>query len=155
MISGRLLEVPEYHMICYIMRGGSGRLTQVLFTKHVSSLVKGMWEMHSSITFLTPFYWDQLFCGSLPWQVLARGQLFSNPNWNLTPKGKWLWWLMSLQPPDWGQLPPLQLWLLTSLGCRRMAAPQLWSSQYSSWPLLLKLSQVSLYGQLCSSPAIR
>lgn len=42
MISGRLSEVSEYHMICYITRGGSGRLTQVLFTKHVSSLVKGL-----------------------------------------------------------------------------------------------------------------
>lgn len=75
------------HMICYITRGGSGGLTPVLFMKHVSSLVKGMWEMQSSVTFLTPFSWFQLLCGSLPWQVVARGQLFSNPNWNLTPKG--------------------------------------------------------------------
>lgn len=81
--------IPEYRMICCITRGGSGKLTHVLFVKHVSSLVKGMWEMLSTVTvmFPCPFSWLQLLFGSLPWQVLACGRLSRNPNWNVTPKG--------------------------------------------------------------------
>lgn len=35
-------EVPEYHMICCITKGGSGRLMQVLLVKRENRLVKGM-----------------------------------------------------------------------------------------------------------------
>lgn len=40
-----------------------------------------------AVMLLCPFSWLQLPFGCLPWQVLARGRLSRNPNWNLTPKG--------------------------------------------------------------------